>query len=337
MGSTPAGPTKYLKGLTEKSGPFSMGVTKLTALKLRSRFAYIQSMNRRDTFYKYMSQDTGRIVLKNQTLRWSTPGTLNDPYDIQFDLSLNINREAVKAATLQKMWEAYCCQPVSVGNAVGALMLLISQHCAGWSRERFEKEFESTIAESFARGEAVLPAVNAEVRAMMANSKILCLTTEPDNTLMWTHYAEAHQGMVLRFRTIPELDSPYSIACPIQYLENMPVLMDDDFLSDMLSGRVSLDPKSIMSRLVYTKSSDWAYEHEWRIFSGAGRNPDAPHEDCRFGARELDAVIFGCRTSDADRIEIAALVRDRYPHASLLQARKKMNAFQLEIEPLTDI
>ena len=60
--------------------------------------------NDREFFFKYMSRDTGRIVLENRTLRWSTPGTLNDPYDVQFDLQFDIKRDVVKQTTLDKMW-----------------------------------------------------------------------------------------------------------------------------------------------------------------------------------------------------------------------------------------
>jgi hypothetical protein len=291
-------------------------------------------MTQRDTFYKYMNAATGRIVLENRTLRWTTPGTLNDPFDIQFDLNFKINREIVKAAILQKLWETYSGNDVPVGNTLGVLMVAIRELVPGWSRERFEREFALPFDESFDKGEARLPQVSAETRELISDSKILCLTTECENTLMWAHYADGHQGLVLRFRNIPELDSPYSMARPVQYVENMPVLMDDDFLSDMMSGRVSFDVQSIMDRLMYTKSSEWAYENEWRICSGVGRDPDASHEDCPFDARELDAVVFGCRMNENNKTEIVALARDLYPHAELLQTRKRADFFKLEVVPI---
>jgi hypothetical protein len=291
-------------------------------------------MANHDTFYKYMSVGTGRAVLMNKTLRWSTPGILNDPFDIQFDLNFEINRAVVKTATLQKLWDAYNGHEIRIGNALGVLMAAFRQSAPGWTREKFERELALPLEESFDKGEARLPEINAQVREQMARSKVLCLTTTFDNMLMWAHYAEAHQGLVLRFRNIPELDSPYRMARPIQYLENMPVLMDDEFISDMLSGRISFDPASIMNRLIYTKSSDWAYENEWRIFSGGGRNRDAPYEDCPFGARELDAVIFGCRMSGENKNELIALARNLYPHTQFFQMRQKAAAFKLEMVPV---
>jgi hypothetical protein len=152
--------------------------------------------------------------------------------------------------------------------------------------------------------------------------------------VMWAHYAEQHQGLVFRFKSVPELDSAWGIARPVQYLANMPRLLDNDFLADMMSGRISMEVKAIIDRLIYTKSSEWAYEREWRIFSGAGRNQSASYEDLRFSPYELDAVIVGNRMLDDDRAAFSALTRRLYPHAQILQMVKRERHFQLEVVPL---
>src|SRR3979490_3166383 len=70
--------------------------------------------------FKYVSRKVGELVLTNRSLRWSTPGTLNDPYDMQFDLQVDIDKEALKAAGLRKVWEAwYGDQSVPAANRLG--------------------------------------------------------------------------------------------------------------------------------------------------------------------------------------------------------------------------
>lgn len=86
-----------------------------------------------------------------------------------------------------------------------------------------------------------------------------------------------------------------------------------------------------MEEVVYTKSIHWAPEREWRVYAGQGRI-DASYEDVPFEPRELDGVIFGARTSDADRELLADLVRRRYPHVELLQAKVRLDAYGLVIE-----
>ena len=36
--------------------------------------------------------------------------------------------------------------------------------------------------------------------------RMLCITEEHDNLLMWAHYAQNHTGAVLEFRVMPEED-----------------------------------------------------------------------------------------------------------------------------------
>ncbi|RVC64112.1 hypothetical protein [Mesorhizobium sp.] len=63
--------------------------------------------NRRVHFFKYMNFSTAKAVLTNGSLRWSTFGTLHDPYDMQFDLAITADRAKLKEASLAKLWEVY--------------------------------------------------------------------------------------------------------------------------------------------------------------------------------------------------------------------------------------
>lgn len=284
--------------------------------------------------YKYLTSDVGRIVLADRTLRWSTPRTLNDPYDMQFDVHVDIDKAAAKALALQKSWDAhYGSEPNIMGNPLGAAIRFFRPYFPRPSREEFDRQVGEALDESFARIDGSLPRLNDEVRAMMASSKILCLTAIPDNTLMWSHYAESHKGVVLRFRSVEGLDSPWTEARPMNYVDAVPPIMDEEFVSDLLSGRRALEPGTIMERVVYTKSGDWAHENEWRIYSGDGRNREAPYEDIPFGALELDGVVFGYRMENVKRDGLVELIRDKYPHAELLQADKSPQAFAMTVVP----
>jgi hypothetical protein len=109
--------------------------------------------------------------------------------------------------------------------------------------------------------------------------------------------------------------------------------MDSEFLSDMLSGRVSMDVRAISERIVFTKSTHWAYEQEWRIWSGDGRNPEAEYEDIHFASLELTGVILGCRMPNAERAAFAEEVIALYPRAQLHKAVLAPGAFAITIQP----
>ena len=290
-------------------------------------------LNDREFFFKYMTRDTARAVLSNGTLRWSTPGTLNDPYDVQFDLRIDVDFEKVKPVALQKLWNAfYGDAPAPVGNKFGLAIRYVRDQFPKLSREQFDKEFGEAFEEGFRRGQAALPDLRREVRNELAKSKILCLSELPDSIQMWTYYAEEHLGVVVRFRSILELDSPFGAARPVRYLADMPRLLDEDFLSDLISGRITISPEAMIDRMVYTKSQDWGHEREWRICSGAGRYRDAPYEDIPFHPLELSGVLLGCRMSEKDKSEFAALTHRRYPHAEVLVAERDEQKFQLNFQ-----
>jgi hypothetical protein len=287
-------------------------------------------------FYKYVTRRVGELILKNRTLRWSTPGTLNDPYDMQFDLRFEIDKDAVKAAAIEKLWTAfYGPDPLQIGNRLGATIHLLRSRFPRLDKDEFAKEFGTSIDQAFTAMERTLPGIQKDLREYLASCKILCLTAAPDKLLMWHRYAEGGSGMVLRFKTPPGVDSPWPTARRINYLSNMPVLVDNAFLADMLAGRVSMDHEAVMHRMVYTKSLEWAYEAEWRIFTGQGRDPKATFEDVHFNVLELDAVIFGYLMPENDRNTLTEIVRRQCPHAQLLQLRKTAQIFfRLEIVPL---
>lgn len=179
--------------------------------------------NRRVHFFKYMSFSTAKAVLTNGTLRWSTPGTLNDPYDIQFDLAITADRAKLKEASLAKLWEVYKGErDVGKGNILGALVRTMGLRVPDLSRDEFEREFGQGFEEGFDRMMASLPGINADVRRLMADSKILCLTTDPINTSMWAHYGELNRGAVLRFRSIAAFSSPFGMAKPVEYVDELP-------------------------------------------------------------------------------------------------------------------
>lgn len=293
----------------------------------------ITTDNRR--FFKYMNRQTARSVLEKGTLRWSTPGTLNDPYDMQFDLHVDIDRPLVKSVALQKLWDAhYGDKPAPAKNDLGKVIQALRGTFPKLTREEFDQEFGEAIDEALTAMERSLPEMQATFRAELAKSKILCLTVKFDSALMWTHYAEQHQGLLLRFRSVAGLDSPWVTARPVQYLTDMPRLMSNSFLADLLAGRASMDAKSIMDRMVYTKAREWEYEQEWRIFSGSGRDPEALFEFVPFNPLELDAVIVGYRMPPEDRAVFSDLCRKNYPHAERLQIERSERQFQLTMVPL---
>ena len=258
-------------------------------------------------FFKYVSPSTGRKIIENCTLRWSTPPLLNDVFDMQFAFRLRLERQAVVDA----FWKL-----------------------TNVSHEEFnnDQEIGDAIDACFDEMKAWIAKGSKAILGQFINDKLLCLSDVPDSILMWSHYAQNHSGMVLRF-TDQTPGNPLVMARRVRYLDQMPSLLDEETLSRKLAGCKVLDTRRIMNEVIYTKSSHWAYEREWRVYAGTGRSSD-PYEDIPFNARELDGVIFGVRMDEAEQRDLVELLRARYPHVELLQAKVRADVFGLALEQL---
>lgn len=289
-------------------------------------------------FYKYMTYSTAQIVLENQTLRWSTPATLNDPYDIQFDLQLSFDRDKVLRDTLDKIWKVFAAELTGdPDNGMTKAINFMRPRLKGIQKKHLLRQMEEGVKQSFSTMDKNIHETYRLTREQLSTTKILCLTDSPNNQLMWAYYADSNKGVVLRFEDAPGADSPYCTAQKMSYTQDIPRLFEENELSDFLAGLITFDQSKRIHTLVYTKSEAWKHESEWRIFSGDGRNKYAPHEDIAFSPRELTGIVFGCRMRPEHQEALAKTIKLRYPHAEILRASPANHSFKLEIFPYTQI
>ncbi|MET3654849.1 DUF2971 domain-containing protein [Dyella japonica] len=289
--------------------------------------------DRPQSFFKYMTAATARIVLDDGRLRWSRPSRFNDPFDMQVNLQIRFDRSRVINATLGKMWERVLGRAPAPKNELGLLLRATAPIHLQRGREAFLACQEPGILKSIEGLPRILGDLNDQLQAALATTKIICLSARKDSVLMWSHYAESHGGIALEFRVPDGVDSPYKIARPVNYCDEVPCLFTEDELSDFLSGGIDLTHE-IADRILYAKAMPWRYEEEWRIATGDGRKPMAEFEDVEFFREELCAVYFGCRAVDQDRAAITELVRARYPWADIWQCRRSLDAWALAFERL---
>lgn len=215
--------------------------------------------------YKYQSVTEYSLKsLAEGTVWMSSPASFNDP----FDCAINLDRTKLKE---------------SVAHAVK----LVSQ-------DHEASTIESADLTS-PENEAAYTVLRASLAAHMASIGVLCLTESASEILMWSHYAQYHQGFCIEYRVdddslLKAMARPvrYTDAYPSLSLKNLPADADENFIDIC----------------VYTKASQWSYEREWRVMSPVGaklyRAP-AP----------VSAVIFGARMSDAHKRDIYHLLSAR--------------------------
>ena len=161
---------------------------------------------------------------------------------------------------------------------------------------------------------------------------VLCLAEEPDNILMWSHYADGHKGFVVGFNT----DYP-----PFKREPLWKVVYQAERVKMDLTLRPG-GPEHLESTkaVIRTKSLGWKYENEWRLVY---RLSAADHEQieghtCYFfkiPPTAIVRVILGCYcTEETEREVKAALANNSLNHVSLEKARLDDKEFRLTIEPI---
>jgi hypothetical protein len=91
---------------------------------------------------------------------------------------------------------------------------------------------------------------------------VLCLTTSPDDLLMWAHYAQNHTGICVGFDSGFE---PFSTAQPVRYQEGRALVAPLDTFSR---------EQRLVEKVLFVKSPHWQYESEWRCIKRPVRDDE---------------------------------------------------------------
>lgn len=267
--------------------------------------------NSQEQFYKYLSPDTAKAVLRTGRFRWSTPALFNDPLDNQLEVLLHPDEKLMAAQVHDHVMDMITGKkPITgISNPVLGLMLAAMRLQLEQTGYQFTPEELAEMMEAALEGErnarAKMPELNAEVRSKLADISIFCMSEVHTDKAMWSYYAASHTGVVLKL--VPPHDNSFlTVAQRVNYVAEPTRFTAEDFMDIPRIVRKSLD------YLTLTKSMDWSHEKEWRVVSGL-RDRTKEFEDIPFDPQELSAVYLGCRMSASDRAEIVDLVRSTYP------------------------
>jgi hypothetical protein len=123
---------------------------------------------------------------------------------------------------------------------------------------------------------------------------VLSLTANGSSLLMWAHYAQSHEGMLVEFRSSKMFTNAEILLVPIEYSLNRPSVnigksgQHDDFAKRTAPFRV--------------KGRDWQYEAEWRSFARLSKCTKQENSDIgevvhlfQLGAKAVQRVVLGHR------------------------------------------
>lgn len=171
---------------------------------------------------------------------------------------------------------------------------------------------------------------------------ILCLTEDPSNILMWSHYASNHSGICVGFDTDYK---PFDSANQVYYSDGWP------------SAEFNSDSEQLLKRVLLTKSKHWSYEKEWRSIKRTIENDELDfyykafqeNYDClgeiaeiieenggpgiyNFEKSAIRSLFLGAKISSESREELIKAAKYNCPQAKIFQMQLDHNYFWLNKE-----
>jgi len=262
----------------------------------------LEPTNRPDLFYKYRSLQSlcerRRVlrIIKTSNIYYAPPLSFNDPFDC-------------------KVPPVKSCDPCFV-------RYLIAAQKAKTGDDKLIAARMRTPAGRDELNAALSPAEQSEFKVLVESIQrkvnetgVLSFSARCDRILMWSHYADNHKGVCLKFSLEKWRDMSMALY-PVAYRVKR--------LSLQLDAQ-SFGQGQLVQAVALTKDRGWKYEQEWRALGQArGEFP--------FPVDALVGIIFGCMTPDADKARVRRATAGR-THVKFYQARMKEAEFGLDVVP----
>lgn len=145
---------------------------------------------------------------------------------------------------------------------------------------------------------------------------VTCFSKNNSNLLMWSHYADSHQGFCLEFDSEIE---PFSKSFEVLYRSEIP-----DVNSDLLFDED--DSTETIKKLLSCKSLDWKHEEEIRVFHKES------NKSYFYSPRSLKAIYFGIRTNPSDIEIVCSIVKAQNPSVNFYKMEKQTETFGIKAE-----
>lgn len=151
----------------------------------------------------------------------------------------------------------------------------------------------------------------AELEAKLTSDKayyVSCFSSEPDNILMWSHYADKHKGFCIEYNLRKSTDYAFLVSLlPVIYSSHRPTI-PRGLVTTLFDVSKREESTEALICAALTKSKAWEYEKEWRFTYYDSTN--------RFSNRKfpidcISKVILGCKTAPQYKDEIKGICKSK--------------------------
>ena len=243
--------------------------------------------------YKYRSLGSQGLqeIFTRSVVWFARPDSFNDPFDCRVRIVYDRSPEE-----LDQYWD---------------------QMLAKYQPELTPEERRALKQQAIAAGNRE-SCMDAHMQQAVDSRGVYSVSATPNHLLLWSHYADGHKGLCLRFEHIVDLFPEVRLpgAHHIRYPERFPLVSE------------KADPREHVEATILTKPACWAYEEEWRFL-----DVENGHGWRRFDPKYLSGVIFGCRMEEEERRRVREWVAAGPTRPEFLQATIRKGDFALDIVP----
>lgn len=277
----------------------------------------------KQTLYKYMPIQSEEalerlVAILRGRIYYSSPASFNDPFEMS----------AIFDAPDQD-------EVMALLDGTGPLADL---HLSKSARAKIYRQVRATLGTN-----------RVVSREWIESIGVLCLTSSPDDLLMWAHYAQNHTGICLGFDSGFE---PFSTAQPVRYQEGRARVAPLDTASR---------EQQLVEKVLFVKSPHWRYESEWRCIKRPVRDDEKAYyrdlyrqqpDKCddivqllaseggpghyEFDVSALRRIYFGARMGPEWKKRVVAAVDTDTPFVKLHEMSLDNRYFRLNAQKLRD-
>ncbi|MBU9227925.1 DUF2971 domain-containing protein [Burkholderia multivorans] len=247
----------------------------IDAGNLRIEPAYtLKQQNLPKSIFKYRGVDDYSLAnLRNDKIWLADPKAFNDPYDcsVFFDLDVmahsllkNPPDELIQMMGARFSVEQMDTFKVAVTGSESPLDALVDAFAKDLPDNKLS-DVKAALAAAMSHVHQNIAARNSEI--FKDAFKVCSFSERVDSTLMWSHYADCHKGFCIEYSLDGCTSRDYltRFLYPIIYSTH-PFNATEYFEAIGVGHRNNLH----FNKAGLIKSTDWAYEREWRLIFANG-------------------------------------------------------------------
>ncbi|MCE1238630.1 MAG: DUF2971 domain-containing protein [Azonexaceae bacterium] len=253
-----------------------------------------------ERFYKYRSmtdplsvERVKRMIVECE-LYFAASSLFNDPFDLRPAFCLD--------ASPEQRWAEF--------------FRLSQKYQPHLTEEQHRAEADAVLATSLSPENIIQTTQAIQALHSQALQEVggFCVSTKPDDILMWAHYADSHKGVCLEF------DGLSTLMANAQKVSYAPKRVP---INPYVDSKLEMVEKALL-----TKSLQWSYEDEWRLC----RYKDGPGL-VRYPPETLTGVILGALAPHGTEVIVRNWIQERATPVALYRAQISSTDYDVLIGP----